>query len=248
MARNEEKARGSLNRWTLASRTGTSLSASAAAASQHVRRPQLASECTSLPECEKWRRQLVEELNRKLLKLSSINVAERDQIMQLNDECNKKLRIIEHWERQIRALGGPDYRSGPSAVNAQGAGNQRYRYFGVAKDLPEVREILARQSESMAQVAVESIAKRRIDARLLDHEYFGLHDDDLVAAEALAEEPARKRALDEFLPPKRRAGGHEDDDEGEAVLWDEAWPVPDRSAVDAALLAHRKRMILEKYG
>ena len=79
----------------------------------------------------------------------------------------------------------------------------------------------------------------------MDHEYYGFHDDDLVAAEALVEEKARKRASDEFVPPKKRGG--EDDDDGCEVIWDESWSPPDRATVDAALLELRKRQVLEKY-
>ena len=172
---------------------------------------------------------------------------DRDKIMPINDDCNRVLRTLEHWERQIRALGGPDYRSAPGSAASQGvsAVESKYLYFGAAKQLPEVKDILSRRSESLAQVAVETMARKRIDAKWLDHDYYGFNDDDLVANETLAEAAARRRAADEFVAPKRRGG--EDDDDGEPVHWDETWQPPDRAAVDAALLQLRKRQVLEKY-
>jgi len=219
-----------------------------AAAPRYVeRRPKLASECTNLVECEKWRRQLVDEMNRKIGKMGSLTMADKDRIMSLNDECNRIYRILGHWERQIRALGGADYRTGPNAMSAQAVSgeNAKYLYFGISKTLPEVKEILSRRTASLSQSAVQAVAKKRIDAKLMDHEYYGFHDDDLVAAEALVEEKARKRASDEFVPPKKRGG--EDDDDGCEVIWDESWSPPDRATVDAALLELRKRQVLEKY-
>lgn len=39
----------------------------------------------------------------------------------MNDEINKKLRIKQHWEKQIMALGGPNYMTKiPSAAELDG--------------------------------------------------------------------------------------------------------------------------------
>jgi pre-mRNA-splicing factor ISY1 len=68
-------------------------------------------------------------------------------IRDLNDEINKSFREKSHWERQIKALGGPDYAAtAPKVVDGDGRevpGSGGYRYFGAAKDLPGVRELFA---------------------------------------------------------------------------------------------------------
>src|SRR5689334_21516190 len=86
-------------------------------------------------------------------------------IRDLNDDINKLLREKKAWEKQIKALGGPDYyvclqcishafifhlhqsigakitdSDGKRAVGADG-----YYYFGAAKELPGVQELFAKQ-------------------------------------------------------------------------------------------------------
>jgi pre-mRNA-splicing factor ISY1 len=53
----------------------------------------------------------------------------------------------KRWEDRIRELGGPDYRQTSQALESDGlvlpGGNEDgYKYFGAAKNLPKVRELL----------------------------------------------------------------------------------------------------------
>nr|CAH7724952.1 unnamed protein product [Callosobruchus chinensis] len=61
-------------------------------------------------------------------------------IRDLNDEINKLLREKQHWEDQIKELGGPDYQKvGPRMLDHEGKevpGNRGYKYFEAAKELP----------------------------------------------------------------------------------------------------------------
>ncbi|XP_032364986.1 pre-mRNA-splicing factor ISY1 homolog [Etheostoma spectabile] len=77
------------------------------------RRPFLASECSELPKAEKWRRQIISEISKKVAQIQNAGLGEF-KIRDLNDEINKLLREKGHWEVRIRELGGPDY-----AVNIQ---------------------------------------------------------------------------------------------------------------------------------
>ena len=110
-------------------------------------------------------------------------------IRDLNDEINKLLREKGHWERQIRALGGPDYAvTAPKLYDGEALelpGSGGYRYFGAAKDLPGVKELFSQAStKAAARRSRGDIAKN------ITPDYYGYRDEDdgvLVAAEAEAE-------------------------------------------------------------
>ena len=103
-----------------------------------VKRPYMISEVNSLPECDRWRADVIREISRKATKIQDrmfcffyvcmrctnpmqTNVAHRTkrtniaglndfQIRDLNDELNKLLREKNRWENRIIELGGPNYR------------------------------------------------------------------------------------------------------------------------------------------
>ncbi|KAJ1818392.1 NineTeen Complex (NTC) component [Coemansia sp. RSA 2599] len=141
------------------------------------RRPFLASQVDSLDEAEKWRRDVIREISRAASKIHDLSLPE-SQIRDLNDEINKLLRTKTHWETRILELGGPDYKkTGPKMLDHQGQavpGNRGYKYFGRAKDLPDVREMLKQQkgdrrSKNNSRAAILN----RIDAG-----YYGYADED----------------------------------------------------------------------
>lgn len=141
MARNQEKAQSMLYRFREAQANSLGLSSST---SKPLRRPRLASSVTSLKECEKWRAEVIREISRKVSKIQDYGLTDYE-VRDLNDEINKLLREKGHWENQISALGGANYkRAVPSMLGgADGglAGKGGYRYFGRAKDLPGVKEL-----------------------------------------------------------------------------------------------------------
>ncbi|KIJ57213.1 hypothetical protein M422DRAFT_23299 [Sphaerobolus stellatus SS14] len=66
------------------------------------------------------------------------------EVRDLNDEINKLMREKRHWENQIVALGGANYRRNMAILDDDGKevpGTKRYKYFGCAKNLPSVREL-----------------------------------------------------------------------------------------------------------
>ena len=92
------------------------------------------------------------------------------EVRDLNDEINKLMREKRHWENQIVALGGANYRRNVAMMDDDGKevpGTKGYksvlhtsppwlltnlpfgRYFGRAKDLPGVRELF--QSKKQEQ-------------------------------------------------------------------------------------------------
>lgn len=89
------------------------------------------------------------------------------EVRDLNDEINKLMREKRHWENQIVALGGANYRRNVAMLDDDGKevpGTRGYkyvliaiavlsdidshlRYFGRAKELPGVKELFQRNSE-----------------------------------------------------------------------------------------------------
>ncbi|KIL63886.1 hypothetical protein M378DRAFT_186883 [Amanita muscaria Koide BX008] len=107
------------------------------------RRPRMASACKSLRECERWRGEILREISRKVSKIQDSGLTDYE-VRDLNDEINKLLREKRHWENQIVALGGANYRRNVAMLDADGKevpGTKGYKYFGRAKDLPGVREL-----------------------------------------------------------------------------------------------------------
>uniref|UniRef100_A0A8C2WP66 Pre-mRNA-splicing factor ISY1 homolog n=1 Tax=Cyclopterus lumpus TaxID=8103 RepID=A0A8C2WP66_CYCLU len=98
-ARNAEKAMTALARFR---------QAQLAEGKVKERRPFLASECSELPKAEKWRRQIISEISKKVAQIQNAGLGEF-KIRDLNDEINKLLREKGHWEVRIKELGGPDY-------------------------------------------------------------------------------------------------------------------------------------------
>jgi pre-mRNA-splicing factor ISY1 len=103
----------------------------------------MASACKSLRECERWRGEILRELSRKVSKIQDAGLTDYE-VRDVNDEINKLMREKRHWENQIIALGGANYRRNVAMLDDDGKevpGTKGYKYFGRAKDLPGVREL-----------------------------------------------------------------------------------------------------------
>ena len=127
------------------------------------RRPRMASACKSLRECERWRGEILREISRKVSKiqdcvfspLSLVHSAQAYlqhlpsiagltdyEVRDLNDEINRLLREKRHWENQIIALGGANYRRNVAMLDDDGRevpGTKGYKYV----ILPLFRAFLA---------------------------------------------------------------------------------------------------------
>jgi pre-mRNA-splicing factor ISY1 len=125
------------------------------------KRPRMASACQSLRECERWRGELLREISRKVAKIQDAGLTEYE-VRDLNDGINGLMREKRHWENQIVALGGANYRRNVAMLDDDGKevpGTKGYkcasllpfpsplhcsrcrRYFGRAKELPGVKEL-----------------------------------------------------------------------------------------------------------
>ena len=183
----------------------------------------------------------------------------RARLRDLNDEINKLIREKSHWERQILALGGPNYaaQGRKEAGEAEGgvsAGDGKpggYRYFGAAKSLPGVREVLEKPS-------VRTVRRTRKQMRQrIDADYYGFRDEEdgvLLKLEAEAEAKMRAKAVAEWEAArdareaadggKRKRG----DDEADAGAGFVAHvPLPEEKEIEKMVLAKKKADLLAKY-
>lgn len=162
------------------------------------RRPYLASHCHNLRKSEKWRRQIIGEISKKVAQIQNAGLVEH-QLRDLNDEINKLIREKKHWEDRIVELGGPDFKKiGPRMLDHEGKtvpGNRGYKYFGAAKDLPGVRELFQRDAPSQKKKTKGQLM------RTVDADYYGYRDEDdgvLVPLERELEEKLLAEAEEEW--------------------------------------------------
>ncbi|XP_032066992.1 pre-mRNA-splicing factor ISY1 homolog isoform X1 [Thamnophis elegans] len=237
------------------------------------RRPFLASECNELPKAEKWRRQIIGEISKKVAQIQNAGLGEF-RIRDLNDEINKLLREKGHWEVRIKELGGPDYaRIGPKMLDHEGKevpGNRGYKYFGAAKDLPGVRELFEKEPLPPPRKTRAELMKA------IDAEYYGYRDEDDGVLEPLEQEHEKKviaEAVERWKVEREAhlARGDKEEEEEEENIYavndnesDEEngmktdsedsqqkfiahVPVPSQQEIEEALVRRKKMELLQKY-
>lgn len=265
MARSAEKAMAILSRWTTMMNNEDK-------EVKPTRRPFLATECSDLREAERWRRQVIKEVSKKVAQIQNAGMGEF-RIRDLNDEINKLLREKRHWEERIIELDGPNYfKVGPKMLDHEGKelpGNRGYKYFGAAKDLPGVRELFEQDPPKAPR-------KNRAELyKLIDADYYGYRDEDDGVLVPLEEEAERKARFDAVMEweKKKEAGQIEDDEEEDISLYaaqtakdDEEEgevseemevigdapfvahvPVPSQKDVENMLMRRKKQELLERY-
>jgi len=155
------------------------------------RRPRVASSCRSLRDCERWRGEIMKEISRKMSKIQDAGLTDYE-VRDLNDEINKLLREKRHWENQIVALGGANYRRNVAMLDADGKevpGTRGYKYFGRAKELPGVKELFqSRKQEEEEEDQARAYYKKFMDQGPSYYGDLDEQDDELLAYERAAEE------------------------------------------------------------
>lgn len=198
MARNQEKAQSTLYRFREAQAAELGIAPSSA------RRPRVANRVNNLRECEKWRGEVLREISRKVSKIQDFGLTDYE-VRDVNDEINRLLREKGAWENQIVALGGANYKRGvPKMLDDAGRevpGTRGYKYFGRAKDLPGVKELLNRSVEEEAEMeSFRSLKYKRFANQ--PAAYYGDEDEDdgtLLASEEAEEEQAWRRGKEELI-------------------------------------------------
>jgi len=176
MARNEEKAQSMLNRFLKLKDTESKY---------EQKRPHLSSECDSLVEAEKWRKQIIREISKGITDIQNSSIGEY-KIRDLNDQINKLTREKYHWEKRIQELGGPNYRAiAPKIRDANGKeplGEGLYKYYGEARNLPGVKELFDKPEKL-------EIKRSKIELlKFVDSDYYGYRDDEDGALEEIEKE------------------------------------------------------------
>ncbi|KAG0362279.1 Isy1-like splicing factor [Gamsiella multidivaricata] len=239
MARNEEKAQSMLYRFREAK------NAELGGSKKLERRPYRISEVSSLAEAEKWRRNVIGDISKKVSKIQDSGLSDY-QIRDLNDEINKLMREKYRWEQQIKDLGGVNYRiTGPKTLDAQGKevpGARGYKYFGRAKDLPGVKELFQPQALTLKE-------KTRAELyRYIDADYYGYRDEEdgtLLEFEEEQEELAMVKALEKANAEEE--DGMDVDGQGENTQPLGKLYVPSQKEVEEYLVKRRKQAILDRY-
>lgn len=197
MARNEEKAQSMLYRFREAQAAELGL------AQKTDRRPRVAASCKDLRQCERWRGEILREVSRKVSKIQDAGLTDYE-IRDLNDQINKLLREKWHWENQIIALGGANYkRAAGKSTDGDGRevpGQRGYKYFGRAKELPGVRELFSTSAQNEAELE----SYKNIKISLFDNaspEYYGDFAEKGESGKQLleAEREAEKTAWEEAV-------------------------------------------------
>lgn len=175
MARPAEKARSMLNKWVAMKESAEK--DDERKRSRIGRRPHLASEVEHLADAERYRGQIIREISNLLSRIQ--NPAQSDNIIrEMNDDINKLLREKFHYNKRIYELGGLDYNTierqrrieeGDEQINSM------YRYFGAAKSLPGVKELLLQQQQS----SMKGKKRKFTDIHQnITPEYFGWNDEE----------------------------------------------------------------------
>lgn len=163
------------------------------------KRPRMASACKSLRECERWRGEILREISRKVAKIQDSGLSDYE-VRDLNDEINRLLREKRHWENQIVALGGANYRRNVAMLDDDGKevpGTKGYKYFGRAKELPGVKELFqSRKKEEEEDNQALAFYKKYLNQVPAYFGDFDETDGKLLEAERRAEDEAWKEFHD----------------------------------------------------
>ncbi|GME84156.1 unnamed protein product [Ambrosiozyma monospora] len=179
MSRNSEKAQSLLNRFQ---------------AQQYPNKPTTRPKTTkyvkSLQDAERFRSMTLQSISAKLTKINDMMINEY-QIRDLNDELNNLMKEKTRWEYKIKELGGPDYlqftkRSGGAGTTDNGElVIKGYRYFGRAKELPDVKQLVElakserkRAGERKHKSRNERAEFIKVNQLKFSSEYYGSTGDD----------------------------------------------------------------------
>ena len=205
------------------------------------------SECRSVREGEFARSQILRELGSSISQIQNANLGET-RIRELNDMINRLLRSKFAWEVQIRQLGGPDYsKIGASISETDGVelpGQGGYKYFGAAKSLPGVRELL----EGEPDIRNDHQMSRKLLMKLIQADYYGWRDEDdpsILEEETIVQQAAQTQLGESLQSKLVTATGDEGVYDHEKVTTSAY--VYDAKELEQLILSKRKELLLSRY-
>jgi len=229
------------------------------------RRPYLAELCDDLHEAEKWRGTIIKDISRNVAEIQNASLGEH-RIRDLNDRINKLFREKRHWERRIRTLGGKDYKFRSRGYGGYGHG--AYLYFGAAKDLPGVRELLQKEEKveggrRRRHIQLDRVTQKQKRPRsemlhLINADYYGFGDDDdneLFWREKEMEQKLRRAKVErwrrdnerEWKEMQRRRAEERERERDRGRMTRSSGYIPSQQEIDAIILEKRKQLLMQKY-
>lgn len=163
-----------LNRWVKMKREiNTKKAPPGGQPGERRQRPDDPNEVENVAQSEYWRSTLVKQITGKVSEIQNGSLGEY-KIRELNDSINELLKEKLKWEARITELGGKDYAAERMASSvADGGvsilGADGYKYFGAAKNLPRVRELLQKD----VPIAAPKASLRELSKNINAH-YLGL--------------------------------------------------------------------------
>ncbi|CAK9442345.1 uncharacterized protein LODBEIA_P60880 [Lodderomyces beijingensis] len=142
-------------------------------------RPKNVKKVRSIPQAETWRNIVMGEISSKLTQINDPNESDF-RLRELNDELNQLFRDKKTWEYQIKALGGNDYihnHNKKDMINS-GANVAGWRYFGRAKELPDIKKSIEESKKQALRGKVSKAAILKARKKRLDDFYYGKGEDD----------------------------------------------------------------------
>ncbi|RCK65434.1 Pre-mRNA-splicing factor ISY1 [Candida viswanathii] len=177
MSRNKEKAQSNLNQYYLQKDKQLGI-----LDSNPQNRPRNVNKVTSLPQAEKWRSTILSEISVNLTRINDENLTDFE-IREINDKLNALFKEKKTWEYHIRNnLKGNDYiKYGRDLINTgvlvdSEDGNKGYRYFGRAKELPDVK-VLIEQKRKKRRKDQDGYDEDKAREARLGYAYYGFYDE-----------------------------------------------------------------------
>lgn len=178
MSRNKEKAQSNLNQYYLQKDRALGV-----LDSNPQNRPKNVNKVTSLPQAEKWRSIVISEISINLTKINDENLTDFE-IREINDKLNLLFKEKKSWEYHIRNnLKGNDYiKYGKDLMNTgvlvdrDDNSVKGYRYFGRAKELPDVKALIEQKRKRTKIKQIDYNEDKAREERL-GFAYYGYYDE-----------------------------------------------------------------------
>ncbi len=149
MARNEEKAMSTLNRWI---DQKVAMQSGGLSLESVPKNPQ---DCRDAKKAEYFRGRVVRDLVSLIERIQDSSLDD-DKCRTMNAEVNRLFALKESWNRHVLFLGGRELVSSSAGKDSGLEGNKGIRYYGHAKTLPEARNALPGRTVSSSTSSTDS--------------------------------------------------------------------------------------------